>query len=71
MPILSSISDRNKFYAERFAEILMYSLEKAEFYFNVVSAAIYNYIIFGDECSLSAVMAILKQKLDELLEKQE
>lgn len=70
MPILSSISDQNKIYAERFAETLMCSLEKAELYFSIVSAAIYNYMIFGDECSLSAVMAIMKQKLDEMLEKQ-
>lgn len=70
MPILSNISDQNKFYVERFAETLKCSLEKAEFYFSVASAAIYNYMIFGDEYSLSAVMAILKQKLDELIEIQ-
>ena len=70
MPILSSISDQNKLYATKLAEILMCSLEKAEFYFSIVLSAIYSYTIFGDECSLSAVMAILKPKLEEVSEKQ-
>jgi len=67
-PVLSRLSKRYKFYATRFAEELGCKEEQVEPYFGMCISAMTNYMLFGDNYCVFTAMAMLREKLKELID---
>ncbi len=64
-PILSSLSERCKFYAAEFADKLGFETEKFEPYFYMCITAVSNYMIFNSESSLNPPMELIGRIIED------
>lgn len=66
-PVLDSLSERYKAYANRFAEHFKCDIEEIEPYVYMCITAVANYMIFGEDSYIFPQIALVKNKIRELI----